>query len=348
MNNLSIPEVDIAINGNYFLYLVIGNDRLLHQELYCSLLSLQSIEVEKDFEVVIYSDGHVIIEESFFDFTIRIKLISQVQISNWTSESKLLLALKPIVIKDFFSNHKGNVIYLDVDTFFIKDPSRLFNEIDKGNVVMHLRENILKRRKDYYDYISNNQFNLSDGSKYTIDTRTEMWNSGVVGISDINTGLIDEIIILIDQIRRDKKWHTIEQFSISYFFQKNKKLISADEYIFHYWFYHPIRYLLSSYFDISTPEEEALIQNAIQDGVVDKNIEYEMLPFYAVNFFVNYSEVFDWHFVNMPKNTSMGKLLRRVFIKDFKSLIFVWSAALKSKLSLSSIREISKAQYEYE
>ena len=332
---------------NYFLYLVIGLNSAIQEELRCSLLSLKKVSVKKDFEVVICTDVDLTIEWASFDFKITVNILSRNQVSEWLSGTNYLLILKPRMIQDFLEHHQGNVLFLDTDTFFMRDPADLFDAVGKGKLVMHLKENTITKRKSFRENVLPHTFRLTNGEEFRISRSTGMWNSGVIGISNRHAGLLEEVLFLIDQMWKIGRWHTVEQFALSYFFQREGKIIPADRYVMHYWFFPRTRYLLHSYFDVSDETGKKFIGEMMERGVLDKTLVYERLPRYSLEILAACSTIFDWYLYNLPGNTHPGKILRKVMVRDLRSLAFVLRAAYKMKFHQDIIREFYTPKFEY-
>jgi hypothetical protein len=332
---------------NYFLYLVIGVNSAILEELHCSLWSLKEVTAKKDFEVVLYTDATLAIEQESFDFKITVNILSRSQLLEWLSDTNYLLILKPRVIKHFLDHHQGNVLFLDTDTFLMRDPVDLFDAIGKGALVMHLKENIITKRKAFRENVLPHVFTLANGSQFRVGSSTAMWNSGVIGICNRHAGLLDEALLFTKQMWKIGRWHTIEQFALSYFFQREGKILAADRHVMHYWFFRQTRYLLGHYFNINGEAGEKFIREILEQGILDQHPSYETLPQYAMEIFKTRSTVFDWHLYTLPGDTYPGKLLRRVMVKDIRSLVFVLKAAYRMKFQKDIIREVYTNKFEY-
>ena len=64
---------------------------------------------------------------------------------------------------------------------------------------------------------------------------TEMWNAGVIGLSQSNKAFFDDILDLTDQMYVKYSKHVMEQLAVSYVLQTRSQLISAEKTIYHYW-----------------------------------------------------------------------------------------------------------------
>lgn len=330
---------------NVFIYLIIGQQASFREEILCSLLSLKKVTSKYDFSVIIYSDHKFNLGHDF-PFNVSVRVLAKDIVDEWLSVSNFVLALKPLVIKHFFDGERGNVLFIDTDTFFIKDPSPLFSAITNDAYVLHLEENSFKGRKNLKEYIDSKKFARLNTSTYSLDLEKSMWNSGVVGLNDQRQSVLPEIVHLIDQIRRDKKWHTVEQLAISYFFQHGK-VVAADSYIVHYWFFKPIRQLLMYYFNIPTEGTKQFIAKSVHDNVLKRHIAFNELPDYSIKLFVRYCKIHDWHLYSLPKGTFIGQKLRRHMVGNVSFSFLRMKAWLRNLFHLNGMLEIEKADYDH-
>lgn len=103
-----------------------------------------------------------------------------------------------------------------------------YNMIDAGD-----EENStwLRLRK-----VLRNHYFQVNGKPSAIPFSTRMWNAGLIGISYDHLPLLDKTIQLIDELYSKDELLLMEQFSFSYVLQNNLEIISAEEYVEHYWF----------------------------------------------------------------------------------------------------------------
>jgi len=330
---------------NYFIYLILGTDSCYREELRCSLLSLKKVAPQPDFSVVIYSDNQIDIPSNF-PFSVDVKVLDKSIIESWLEKSNFLLALKPCVINDFFKTNDGNVILLDTDTYFIKNPAPLFASVSRGAYILHLEENSFRGRVNLKNYLEQKKFNKPNGELLKISVDYNMWNSGVIGLNHHHKEVLIDILSLIDQIREDRQWHTIEQFCISYFFQLGE-IVSAEFYIVHYWFYKPARHVLLYYFNIPTENTKLLIGNDIRNNVIDKHVSFDQLLEAIVKMFVWHDPIHDWHLYSLPKKTVIGKILRKNIRTYFKYFVLRIKAWFGNLFNRTGILEVEKESYNY-
>lgn len=314
---------------NYMLYLVFGEkDRKgILKELICSLLSFQKVsseETKKSTQIVIYSSNTFPLPDSLNNLNIIFKSLSEQEISESIRRNNgFTLALKVDALHNFFKTiTKGNVLLIDSDTFFTKDPLSLFKLIERGNFIMHLKEPKIYQRPALRRYL--NKKNLKDiqGNQFKIKPKTDIWNSGVVGLNDSHSQNLDSALSLIEQLTQDSDSHILEQVALSYVLQNNGKISSAHRYIVHYYFYKPFVHVLGSYFNFSFDEDREIIRELTTQNVIQKNIVYADLSKLLIK---NLKGSFiEWYFVCLPYSTQVGKHLVHEFLYDkryFKSVI---------------------------
>ncbi|MCC9137333.1 glycosyltransferase [Pontibacter silvestris] len=225
---------------NYLLFYAKGIS--YNKEAVLAILSLLQVYKQEKislFTIVIYSDTPELY--TFLQKAVSIKIIpfSEKQIEQWSTGSKSFLRTKIAVIQEFLHTHKGNMLFVDTDVVFTKKIDYLFSCIEKGKLVLHVKENKLKTKgcynnKAYYDSFSNKQFTLKSGRNIKVTGNSYMWNSGVIGIASAQAMLIQDVLNLNDELEKINPLKLVEQLSFSLIFGDNA--VSAHRGIIHYWF----------------------------------------------------------------------------------------------------------------
>jgi len=330
------------------LYLTVGAHPTIHEELLFSLLSLNEVVDAPQFEVVIYSDRGVGFEADF-KFKVHVEVLTRERITRLLNNCGFVLALKPHVIQDFLKNRDANVLYLDTDTFFTRDPTPLFIQVDRGNLIMHLRENCFTKRTRVREYIARKCFDSAAGRKYKISPKSMMWNAGVIGIGHSQRHLLSDVITLMNQILEDQKWHTVEQLAVSCIFQMHGRILPAESFITHYWFFRPTRFILSYYYNHHKEKKKinAVIGKAISEGIIAERLTLQKLPASCIALFRASEHIQDWHLYSLPIGSNIGRTLRKSMMMDFSSLMFFLRTEIKGIYKSNLIREIYKEEYDY-
>src|ERR1035438_1092856 len=142
-----------------------------------------------------------------------------------------------------YPDHK--IIYIDSDTFIIKNISNLLSEIDENTSFMHLFEFEMAKVTDktppwpitleFSEMVNNNTF-LLNGTQAKIPSNSfSSWNAGFIGLHPNHFQYLAQVLELTDQWYGKIRHHGAEQFAFSYILQTNTTLKLADEYCYHYW-----------------------------------------------------------------------------------------------------------------
>lgn len=134
-------------------------------------------------------------------------------------------------------NPGSNILYVDSDTFYVKDLAIIKQGLDQGISFMHEREGTLynsssKTFTKMWNVISNKSF-----SDVTIDIESAMWNAGVIAINGEKAkNIINHAIDICDAICATPcTRRLVEQFAFSIALQNAGELRAAENQIAHYW-----------------------------------------------------------------------------------------------------------------
>ncbi|RZK30774.1 MAG: hypothetical protein EOO63_05880 [Hymenobacter sp.] len=234
-----------AATAKYIIsYLAYGVEASKYQ----AILSIYTLchqlgEALQDYQVVIYTDtNRSVLDKYLAGLPVKLEVISKEQATIYKGADNYVFRLKPCVMKDYFATYKQDLFFIDTDTFFLCDPTPLLQSIAPGHSLMNAQE---------YDFVDGGRvepmhwFTLRQGLKKTtytvfgdtvaIPLSTMMWNSGVIGMSPADAGLIEEMISLNDQLYRECRTFNVEQFAVTYILQTATQLRSSGDYIDHYW-----------------------------------------------------------------------------------------------------------------
>ena len=247
-------------NKTSIIYLAQGSTNL-HRQAIFSILTLlyHTKESPKNFDIVIYTDNKEIFMKNLNGIIIKYEELSPSLIDNYLGNYNFPLRLKICVIQDCIKKYKSNILFVDADTYYLNNPVNIIDQISNSSTIFHLKEFTLIEGDGYYakkvkKLVNKYSFNVQ-GENFKISLNTEMWNSGVLGISRDSLSLVKNVLELTDDICRKVSYYLAEQFAFSYIFQKNSALIPSNEVIYHYWYpnlkeiynFHIERFLLENY-----------------------------------------------------------------------------------------------------
>lgn len=309
------------------IYLSFGNSAKVQCELIYSLMSFNKIASswsKENIQIIIYTDSEFAIPDLLFQCKISIRYVKKEKLEDWIKRSNgYIFIVKPRVLQDFLLSFDGNVLLIDTDTFFIQDPKYLFEKIEKGNLVMHLREHALTHRPliIYFFELESAKF-INYGSLRKI-YECEMWNSGVIGLNSLYSPLVDDVIQLIEQISFEEgwphaEWHIIEQLSFSCLFNDKQNIIPGEGFIIHYWFFKEFRYMLAkqlNYFHNSDYEEfwKIVEEHNINENYLLKTLAFDDIPILLMELMKKYMGIPQTYFKMLPEHTYIGNILRKVY-----------------------------------
>lgn len=226
------------------LYHAYGNIAL-HQQVMFSILTLHHFIVGNydNLTVVVYTDEPNLYQQFQTKIPISFELLTPEILSTFKGPNQFVHRVKICIIKDCFDKYKKNILYLDSDTYFTESPFSLFNNIDTNKSIMNSNDYDLNNADELYENldwllirraIRDYEYTI-DGNIIKIPLTTRMWNAGVIGLSFENRGILEKVLDLTDQIYKNKKVFTAEQFAFSYYLQNHTNMMTSGNVIFHYW-----------------------------------------------------------------------------------------------------------------
>jgi len=240
------------------LYQVYGKKNLFNQVLFSILTLHYFLQKEKEtFEIVVYTDNPHYFKAYQTSLNLKLETLTAQQIEEFKGEDNFVHRVKICVIKDCLAKYKKNVFYLDSDTYFNQSPLQLISQIDSETSIMNTNDYDLQNAEELYENgdwlkirraIRDYEYEV-DGKVVKIPLSTRMWNAGIIGISYENKNLVDDVLKLTDQIYKNKKVFTVEQFAFSYCLQNKTRLITTGDVITHYWPNHIGMYWKNQYDD---------------------------------------------------------------------------------------------------
>jgi hypothetical protein len=130
----------------------------------------------------------------------------------------------------------ANLLYLDTDTLVRRPLGPLLAALESGEVFLHKLESPLCQRRAGSHRGLWKQTRGRSFAGFAIDGRTELWNSGVIGVSAQNVALLSQALEVCDAMTSAgvESW-LVEQLADSVVFQSTGRLREALPWIAHYW-----------------------------------------------------------------------------------------------------------------
>lgn len=226
------------------VYLTYGSDSFKYQAIISIYTLLHHTGGKSDdFLFVLYTDSkRGILDKYLNGLSVKIEVLSSQQINEFKGPQGYVLRMKPFVIKDFFSKYNNDLLFIDTDTFFLRNPTKLLQRISPGYSLMNAEEyNFVDAGAGEPDHwftirkaLKRRSYTIR-GEQLAIPLATVMWNSGIIGLSPMDAKLAEQIIELTDELYQQSKTFIAEQFATSYILQTATQLYSTEDYIEHYW-----------------------------------------------------------------------------------------------------------------
>jgi len=178
-------------------------------------------------EIVIYSET----PELYSD--VKATAISiKAQVDELSLNGRYHFRVKPCIILSALEEYQCPVLFLDTDTFCNSNLTSKISSIKDKNILM----NIFEKTNPYPD-CNLTEATLPSGKVYSYDTqKTQMYNSGVVGVNPSHASAIRDAISIIDAMKLSGVgYHTIEQTALSESFRIHGiKISELNKEITHY------------------------------------------------------------------------------------------------------------------
>ncbi len=232
---------------NYIVYLAHGSQAVLDQVVFSILSYLHVLdEFPRDTRILVYCDRPELFSKLLSDLSfLKCEKLESDQIRSYRGTADFVHRVKIKVLQEVLRTHSGNMIFVDADTAFLRSPAPLFEYINRGLFVMHVRErqsrHFMRFLQSLDSLVATADLPNANGRPALRPSSVVMWNAGVIGLSAEKRPILNAVLTMTDTILPlvPKKPKTIrsvcEQFAFSYVFQVEGVVLPADQYIYHYW-----------------------------------------------------------------------------------------------------------------
>jgi hypothetical protein len=216
------------------LYLSYGQGPHVDQLVYSVLSALHLVDREQNkCRIIVYTDDPDVLG----DLPVHLERLNAKVLTEWGGPFGFIHRRKILAIKDALQKFGGRLGYCDCDTYFLKNPSKLFGRIHPGCTAMHIMEGNLydSHAAPLGNFLRDHDLRHLSGQRWNITPDTPMFNAGVIGLHEADISMLDEVLHLTDQIYPHVRRDTIEQFAFSACFQQYTKLRQSYDIVHHYW-----------------------------------------------------------------------------------------------------------------
>ena len=221
------------------MILVHGRDDLVAQAQFCILTFLHfALRSPGRYRVVVYTDrpgDFTNLGDNVETFTLTPELLAQ-----WRGPDDYVHRIKAEALLHFAHAYGSRVMFVDSDTYFMRDPAYVFDRVRAGVAALHLDEGPLSARANgnarrLHDFVRRTPLPLPDGSTGHLPQDVSMWNSGVVCLAPEDQDLLAPSLRLIDELYHRYHKHNMEQLALSYVLSTRVNILPADDVVYHYW-----------------------------------------------------------------------------------------------------------------
>lgn len=207
------------------VYLAFGAETYQREAVFSivSALAHSSSPVEtRTFEIQVFTDSPMFYKQ----LPVRIRPIEP----GWDGPHQYHFRIKHAALQAVLREH-GKAVLIDTDTFFRVSPERLFERVVSGSLVCNAIGAEIGQSPELPDKL------LDYMERHDLaDPALRQTNSGVIGMVDADTSVLDRSIMLMDELRPlVPNLYTLEEFSLALAAHGKLQLISCTDIIHHYW-----------------------------------------------------------------------------------------------------------------
>jgi len=219
---------------NNLVYLTYGQGPHIDELVFSVLSALHMIGPDStEYRIIVYTDD----VRPFADLPVQMQLLSEKDLREWAGPFKMNDRRKFFIVRDALEKFGGRVLFCDADTYFLKDPGKLFFRVRPGHTLLHIKEGHLRycHAAELANFLEHHDLRTATGQRWKLTPNELMFNSGVVGMDEADISLLDEVICLADQIYPHVRIRTVEQFALGACFRQFTSLHESYDIVYHYW-----------------------------------------------------------------------------------------------------------------
>jgi len=111
-------------------------------------------------------------------------------------------------------------LLLDTDMYWKSDPAPLVEKINEKTIIMYRNEGTIigsrnQSHNRFEEGLQAKNFRLGSNQQYSLESKSEMWASNILGVLSDQVDLISGAFELFSSLEHHVAAHTVEQFSVS-------------------------------------------------------------------------------------------------------------------------------------
>ncbi|AYA37280.1 hypothetical protein D3Y59_09580 [Hymenobacter oligotrophus] len=236
---------------NYLIYLAHGPAELRSEALY-SLLSYFRAAPVAPAQVLIYTDAPEAFRQVLGERPgVLYPSVMEAEWRAWRGSANMVYLLKIGVLEHAAAHYPGNLLFVDTDTIWQRDPTPIFEQIGQGARFMHDNEGLLATgntlSRKVYRHLKGHTFQTG-AYQVQVTPATLLFNSGVIGFRSHEATLLRDVMQLAEQLYATYHKHMMEQLAFSMRFAVDGPVQEAKPYVVHYWNLKEVRPTLAALF----------------------------------------------------------------------------------------------------
>lgn len=201
-----------------------------------------------DAQTVVFTDRPEVFAPHLAGLPVVYEPLTTAQIEEMYGPHRYIHRVKLSVIDQVMRNNPhDDALFCDSDTFFIAEPGPMLRRLRPGFSIMHLREYrftraIPKWATPAYAKLIESGIDMVEKEGFVVNAKTHpfqktqfMWNVGVMGFTKEVIGILPDVFTLMDRVYERSNWVLSEQMAFSLVLPTKTKLLSSDQFVFHYW-----------------------------------------------------------------------------------------------------------------
>ncbi|RNL52582.1 hypothetical protein D7004_13630 [Pedobacter jejuensis] len=231
-----------------FVLLSYGSDLEYKRAIFCIYSFLSWKPNLNNLRFVIYTDNPEAFKTHLPSLNIEYVLLTE-DLERQFLKGTTFNHLKKVGVIDltFKKYPNEHLFFVDTDTFFIKNPSKILNSFVKGKSFLHKREYRLGDAISEFAVFNQAHFPLSfmkfisgrvlkmNNETVKFDENDYSWNTGLLALNSDFSSYMEDVADLTYQFYQNSKWFVSEQLAFSLVLQKVTEIRPANDVVFHYW-----------------------------------------------------------------------------------------------------------------
>jgi len=214
------------------VYQAYGRDEFRRDVLFSLRTLLAHQPDSSGLKFLVYTD----VPDDFAGLPVDTLLLAPSTIALWNGPCNFFHRLKIEMIMDAMIRTRGDILYLDGDTFWTDSAGRLLSELAAGRFIFHVREGELSEKFHpwLHRFLRERAPSLELAKAVAPDMA--MYNAGLLGIPYSLRRLLPDVLRLTDELTQhcyQRDW--VEQLAFSHFALQNGLPATAETSVCHYW-----------------------------------------------------------------------------------------------------------------